>query len=500
MSKDTTQQHSVRPPVIAIMGHVDHGKSSLLDYLRKSNIVDGEAGGITQHIASYEITHKDDEGNNRKITFIDTPGHAAFTSMRTRGARIADIAILIVSAEDSVKEQTIEAIKIIKENNVPFVVAISKMDKNNANPTQVKNDLMAQEVYVEGMGGDTPVTEISSKTGAGIDDLLETLLLLADLEEFTGNPDELASGFIIESHLDEQRGVSATAIIKDGTMAKKQFVVSGGAIVATRMMEDFLGKSIDSATFSSPIILTGFSKLPEAGEPFTTYDNKKEAEKALVSTATQNATFDTYTQTEGITTIPLVIKTDVAGTQDAVLHEVAKIPQSEVVFKVIKTGIGTINESDVQIALSDPSTIIVGFNVDIDKKATRMNDYETITVESFDIIYKLVEWLEEEQEKRREKKEVDEVTGSIKLLKHFSSQKIKHVVGGIVTIGPMKVGAKIKIVRNDEEIGRGVITGFQQAKAEVQSVAQESECGIMLESKIEPKAGDIIESFNTVIK
>lgn len=500
MSNNTTQHNSVRPPVIAIMGHVDHGKSSLLDYLRKSNIVDGEAGGITQHIASYEISHKDNEGNDRKITFIDTPGHAAFTSMRTRGARIADIAILIVSAEDSVKEQTIEAIKIIKENNVPFVVAISKIDKNNANPAQVKNDLMTHEVYVEGMGGDVPVAEISSKTGDGVDDLLETLLLLADLEEFTGNHDELASGFIIESHLDEQRGVSATAIIKNGTMAKKQFVVSGGAMVSTRMMEDFLGKSIDSATFSSPVILTGFSQLPNAGDAFTTYTNKKEAEKATTEESAQGATFADYTQTEGVTTVPLIIKTDVAGTQDAVIHEINKITQDEVVFKVIKTGIGTINESDVQTALSDPATIIVGFNVDIDKKVTRMNDYETVTVQTFDIIYKLVEWLEEQKEVRREKKEIDEITGSIKLLKHFSSQRVKHVVGGIVTIGPMSAGATIKIMRNDEEIGRGKITGFQQAKAEVKSVAQDSECGIMLESKVAPQAGDLLQSFNTVIK
>ena len=500
MSSQTTQSNIVRPPVIAIMGHVDHGKSSLLDYLRKSNIVDGEAGGITQHIASYEINHKDSEGNDRKITFIDTPGHAAFTSMRTRGARIADIAILIVSAEDSVKEQTIEAIKIIKENNVPFVVAISKIDKNNANPMQVKSDLMNHEVYVEGMGGDVPVAEISSKTGDGIDDLLEILLLVADLEELTGNPDELASGFIIESHLDEKRGVSATAIIKNGTMAKKQFVVSGGSMVATRMMEDFLGKSIDSATFSSPVILTGFSQLPNAGDAFTTYSNKKEAEKAMTDEAAQGTTFANYTQTDGITTVPLIIKTDVAGTQDAVIHEINKIPQGEVVFKVIKTGIGTINESDVQTALSDPATIITGFNVDIDKKVTRINDYETITIKTFDIIYKLVEWLEEQQEKRREKKEVDEVTGSIKLLKHFSSQKIKHVVGGVVTMGPMNAGAKIKIMRAGEEVGRGTITGFQQAKAEVKSVAQDSECGIMLESKIEPKAGDILEAFTTVIK
>jgi translation initiation factor IF-2 len=500
MPNNKEQSHTVRPPVVAIMGHVDHGKSSLLDYLRTSNIVAGEAGGITQHIAAYEIKHKDPEGNTRKITFIDTPGHAAFTGMRTRGAQIADIAILIVSAEDSVKEQTIEAIRIIKENNVPFVVAISKIDKPNANIAQVKNDLMLQEIYVEGMGGDIPVAEISSKTGAGIDELLEILLLVADLEELTGEPNAPATGFIIESHLDEKRGISATAIIKNGTLQKKQFVVSGEALVATRMMEDFLGKSIESATFSSPIILTGFSKLPRAGEIFSSYTNKKDAEKALMTSGASSYTLDAYTETEGATVIPLVIKTDVAGTQDAVIQEINKLSNTDVIFKIIKTGIGTINESDVQTALCDASTIIVGFNVDVDKKAMRINDYDTLTIQTFDIIYKLIEWLDTQKEVRREKKQIDEVSGRIKILKFFSTNKNKHVVGGTVTLGPISKGVRIKIMRDDTEICQGKITGFQQAKAEVASVSQDSECGIMLESPIAPDAGDSIEVFTTVTK
>lgn len=501
MSHETSQSLIARPPVVAIMGHVDHGKSSLLDYVRKSNIVAGEAGGITQHISAYEVVHKDAEGNNRKITFIDTPGHAAFTSMRNRGACIADIAILIVSAEDSVKAQTIEAIKTIRENNVPFVVAITKIDKPNANPTQVKQDLMAQEVYVEGYGGNIPVAEISSKTGKGIDELLEILLLVADLEQLTGNTNELASGFIIEAHLDEKRGVSATAIIKNGTLAKKQFVVSGNAMVTVKIIEDFLGKNIDEATFSSPVQLIGFSKLPQAGSVFTTYNNKKDAEKALSRKADDTLfTMDNVYDTENMTVVPLVIKTDVAGTQDAILQEIAKISNNEVVFKVIKTGIGTINESDIQIGLSDPSTLIIGFNVSIDKKVTKINDYETITIKTFSIIYKLVEWLEEQQEIKRERKSIDEVSGRIKVLKYFSSGKNKHVIGGRVEQGPVKVGGVAKIVRNNEDIGRGTIIGLQQMRSEVSSIPSDTECGIQFESDIKPAAGDILEIFTTVIK
>lgn len=492
-----------RPPVVAIMGHVDHGKSSLLDYIRKSNIVAGEAGGITQHISAYEVTHTDESGNARRITFIDTPGHAAFTSMRTRGARIADIAILIVSAEDSVKAQTIEAIKTIRENKVPFVVAITKIDKPNANPLQVKTDLMNQEIFVEGMGGSTSVVEISSKTGAGISELLEVILLLADMEDLQGDPTLPARGFIIESHLDEKRGISATAIIKNGTLQKQQFVVSGKSWVGTRMLEDFLGKKIDHATFSSPVILTGFSELPHAGDAFVTYDDKKQAEQAIQeyhdltelddSSRLQNFSDDTQS-------IPLVIKSDTLGTQDALIQEISKISDETTAFKIVKTGIGTINESDIQIALSDPQTIIVGFHVDIDKKLSKMNEYDSLTIRTFSIIYKLIEWLEEVKEDRREKKSVDTTIGQLRILKYFSSTKDKHVVGGHVDMGKLTKGATVKIIRKGVHIGNGTITGIQQAKSEVSNITENNECGIMLQSDHEPIPGDILESFTTEIK
>ena len=263
------------------MGHVDHGKSSLLDYIRNSNIVAGEAGGITQHIAAYEVAHTDASGVVKKITFIDTPGHAAFSAMRNRGARVADIAILIVSAEEGVKTQTVEAIKTIITANVPYIVAITKIDRPNANPERIKSELLEHGVYVEGYGGDIPVNAISSKTGEGIPELLETILLLAEFQTFTGDPTKLASGFVVESHLDEKRGVSATLIIKDGTISRGQFIVAGTSMTGTRIIEDFAGKSIESATFSSPICITGFSIVPDVGSEFQTFETKKEAEEAV---------------------------------------------------------------------------------------------------------------------------------------------------------------------------------------------------------------------------
>ena len=285
MSKNTAKTNE-RPPVVAIMGHVDHGKSTLLDYIRDTNIVDGEAGGITQHISAYEIIHKNESGEEKKISFLDTPGHEAFTSMRERGAAVADIAILIVSAEDSVKKQTLESLETIRKSGTPFFVAINKIDKPNANPEKVKTDLIEHEVYLEGYGGDIPFVEISAKTGTNIDELLSTILLLSELAELKGNPEALASGFVIESDMDQKRGISSTLIIKDGTLKSGMFIVVGNMLSTTRIFEDFKGETIKEATFSSPIKITGFTspiklfsgaltKVPKAGEAFYSFEKKK---------------------------------------------------------------------------------------------------------------------------------------------------------------------------------------------------------------------------------
>ncbi|MDB4984401.1 MAG: infB [Patescibacteria group bacterium] len=503
MENKTTNNLIERPPVVAIMGHVDHGKSSLLDYIRKSNIVSGEAGGITQHIAAYEVAHTDASGTLKKITFIDTPGHAAFSAMRNRGARVADIAILIVSAEEGVKTQTIEAIKTILVAKVPYIVALTKIDRPNANPERVKSELLEHGVYVEGYGGDIPVNAISSVTGAGIDELLETILLLAQFQEFTGDPDKLAEGFVVESHLDEKRGVSATMIIKNGTVTRGQFIVAGTSMTGTRIIEDFAGKSIESATFSSPITITGFSVTPAVGSEFQALETKKDAEE-FIELAKQNMENLVYVANPMITSetkiIPVIIKSDVFGSAEAIDDEIVKLSTDEVYFKVIKKGVGIINESDLQLALSDKNTIIIGFNVDIDKKVLDMNEVDQITVKTFNIIYKLTEWLEVEREVRRPRKEVDTILGRAKILKVFSSQKNSHVAGGRVLEGSMDKKAGFKLMRGDEQVARGTITELQMGKAPVSSVGIDEEFGMQLDCKEDPLPGDVIETFKTETK
>lgn len=503
MTNKTNDNHIERPPVVAIMGHVDHGKSSLLDYIRKSNIVASEAGGITQHIAAYEVSHSDTSGNIKKITFIDTPGHAAFSHMRNRGARIADIAILIVSAEEGVKTQTTEAIKTILNEKVPYIVAITKIDKANANVEKVKSDLLTEGIYVEGYGGDIPVVPVSSKTGSGVDVLLETILLLAEFQEFKGDPNELASGFIVEANMDQKRGISATLIIKNGTLNKGQFVVVDDTFTTTRIIENFQGESIESATFSTPIRITGFTNLPRIGSSFSTVLTKKEAEEKAIEAAVILKELEAkqiININEGTKVIPIIIKSDVFGSAEAIDGEIEKLSTDEVFFKVIKKGVGSINESDAQLALSDKNTIIIGFNVDVEKSVPDMNDIEQITIKTFNIIYKMTEWLELEREARRTRKEVDTVIGQAKILKVFSSTKNSCVAGGSVVMGIISKKEQFKLMRGGVEITRGSIEGLQLAKSPVSSVEAGNEFGMQLDCKEEILQGDIIETFKREIK
>jgi translation initiation factor IF-2 len=504
-----------RPPVVAIMGHVDHGKSTLLDYIRKTNVVAGEAGGITQHISAYEINHSDESGNNKKITFLDTPGHAAFTSMRERGAHVADIAILIVSAEDSIKQQTLESLETIKKSGTPFIVAINKIDKPNANPEKVKTDLIEHEVYLEGYGGDVLYNQISAKQGTGVEELLSTILLVSELQEFTGNPDKEATGFVIESNVDEKRGISSSLVVKDGTLKKGMFVVIGTMLGTTRIFEDFKGDQIEEATFSSPIKITGFTsplklfggaltKVPRAGEQFYSFETKKEAEKFIQEMKELEEKRSALPDNELITAetklVPLVIKTDVLGTTEAVLKEINKLQRSEVAYKILDADCGDISEKDITFAQADSETVIAGFNVKVDKKATDMNEQVGATIKTFDIIYELTAWLEEMLETRRPRKEIEEEHGTAKILAFFSKTKNKQVVGGSIKSGHFEVKDSVKIVRRDVEIGYGTIVGLQQNKLEVKIIKEGSQCGILVDSKIDIAEGDELIAFTKVIK
>jgi len=279
MSKQPQEKNIIeRPPIIVVMGHIDHGKSTLLDYIRKTNVVEGESGGITQHISAYEVHHKDKNGSDHRITFLDTPGHEAFSAMRARGAVLADIAILIVSAEDGIKAQTMEAYNEIKNSKTPFIVAINKIDKPNANPEKVKNELLEKEIYLEGYGGDIPYVEISAKTGQGIPEILDMMLLIAELEELKADTSVNGQGIVIESNVDPKKGISATLVITDGTLKKGMCISAGESISPVRLIENFLGESVPEATFSSPVRITGFNSVPKVGSKFVACASKKEAE------------------------------------------------------------------------------------------------------------------------------------------------------------------------------------------------------------------------------
>lgn len=490
-----------RPPVVVIMGHIDHGKSTLLDYIRKSNIVGGEAGGITQHLSAYEVEHPNENKEIKKITFLDTPGHEAFSSMRERGTGVADLAVLVVSAEDSVKAQTIEAWKTIQEAKIPYVVAINKIDKPGANVEKVKNDLTEKGIYLEGFGGDVPFVEISAKTGQNVDQLLSMILLVAELAELQADNSLPATGEIIESNLDKNRGVSATLIIKNGSLKKGMFIVAGSALASTRIMENFLGKTIDSASFSSPVRIVGFDNVPPAGSGFITFDNKKDAEQYIL-----NNKKGPDTQKRGLSEntdakmIPLILKTDALGTNEALEKEILKLNTIEVGFKIISKGIGSIGESDIKTASGSTESIIVGFNVKVDRNALDINEKEKVNIQTFDIIYKAIDWLKEELEKQRPRKEVYEVTGKAKILKIFNKTKERQVVGAKVVEGTISLDNVVRILRRDFELGKAKLVELQQSKIKTKTINEGLEFGMQIESKVDLAIGDTIEAYTIIYK
>jgi len=509
MAKKTVQQNNIakdesgRPPVIAVVGHIDHGKSTLLDYIRKSNIVAGEAGGITQHISAYEVLHqKKDETGTKKITFLDTPGHEAFSEMRRRGASIADIAILIVSAEDGVKPQTIESIEAIKAGNIPYVVAVTKIDKPNANPDKVRQELAEIGVYVEGYGGSVPIANISAKTGEGIDDLLDLLLLVAELEELKASPKIMASGFVLESKLDPQTGPLITLIIKDGHLNLGDYVGIGGKVAKIKRIENFLGAQEKTVTVSAPIRIFGFPSSAEAGSAFMSFDNKKDADNYLKNFTkgekSSNLKFNPEDSKDKVD-VPLVVKSDSEGTLEAVIYEIKKITDDRVNFKIVSSGIGAISDNDLKlVAGSTDMPLVVGFHVKEDRGVKDLAERHNITVATFDIIYKLTDWLKEKIASRRPLVSEEQIIGTIKVLKCFSQNKDKQVLGGRVDSGVIKKGSLVKIFRRDIEIGRGKVAELQEQKIATTEVAEGQQFGTMIESKITIAPGDKLETIEMI--
>jgi translation initiation factor IF-2 len=497
MAKETITQDTSRQPVIAVLGHVDHGKSSLLDFIRKSNVVDGEAGGITQRISAYEVRQKLANGQTKAITFLDTPGHEAFQSMRERGVEIADIAILVVSAEDGVKAQTLEAWKTIDARKLPYVVAINKIDKPGADIQKTKNSLVENGIYIEGYGGEVPCVEISAKTGQGVEFLLETIILVAEMSELTSNLKTDATGYVLESFVDQKRGISATLIIKDGTLAASGAILAGNALSPIRIIEDFMGKTIKNPHAGQPIKVTGFSEVPKAGAIFTSSDDKKAMEK-LHSESIANTVqevLDPRIYRNAKVVIPVVIKADSLGTLDAVKRELKKKETDDVKIKIIGEGAGTISEGDIMLASSDEKTVVIGFGVKLEGKARDQVERFRMEPHLFDIIYKLSEWFDTLVESRLPYEEKEQITGSLKILKLFSSQKEKHVIGGRVETGKIELNSMVKIVRRSVELGRGRIIELQSQKIKTNVVNEGNECGLMVETKVEMIPSDVLEAI-----
>lgn len=495
-TKNSKENIVKRPPIVVVMGHIDHGKSTLLDYIRKSNVVDKEAGGITQHLSAYVVTHKTKEGSSEQITFLDTPGHEAFQKMRLRGADVADIAILVVSAEDGVKPQTLEALASIKQAEIPCIVAINKMDKPGANITRTQTSLIENEIYVEGMGGDIPWVGISAKTGEGIPELLDLVVLAADLAELKGDISAPAVGQIIEGKLDPKRGNTATLMVMNGTLKKGTFVVAGSAYTPVRIMEDSFGKAISEAGPSVPVGIVGFNEIPTVGASFYTVNSKKEAEAATEKN--RPVLKDQPRLLNPLPTIPILIKADVLGTIEAIEHELSKFTSDRITVRVVGTGVGDITSNDIQNVSATKNSIVVGFNVKVERQAADLAERLGVEIDTFSIIYELSDWLNTALKNRTPQVEEMKVTGKVKVLKYFSTQKNLHVLGARVEEGVIKMNQKVKITRRDIEVGKGVIKNLQQYKSDVERV-EEGEFGLQLETKNEVAPGDHLEPYDLVI-
>ncbi|MBI2120496.1 MAG: translation initiation factor IF-2 [Parcubacteria group bacterium] len=496
-----------RPPVVTVMGHIDHGKSTLLDYIRKTAVVDQEVGGITQKLSAYEAVHKNEAEEEKKITFLDTPGHEAFSKMRYHSASAADIAILIVSAEDGVKAQTMEAYKAIKESGIPFVVAINKIDRPNANIEKTKTSLTENEIYLEGYGGDVPSVEISAKTGAGISELLDMVLLLADMEKLEGDASRNAEGVVIESHQDPKKGIVATLLIKNGSLKKGMVLTVGKNMAPIRAIENFLGAQINEAQFSMPVRIGGWDELPQSGDEFVAHKTKQEAKTSVrqyefdeSAIGTNKAKNSAKKEEKNMLTVPLVIKADAAGAIDAIIHEIDKIRVEGLTTKILATGVGAVTENDIRNASAGGDAIILGFGVKADGQATMLAERFGVTIALFDIIYKLAEWLAEELEKRRPRVLTEEKNGLAKVIRIFGGSKGSAILGGRVTEGSLSLGDNVKILRRDFEIGRGKILELQQQKLKTKQVNEGLEFGAKVEAKQEIAPGDVLEAFVLVNK
>ena len=500
---DNAAKDSIRPPIVTIMGHVDHGKTSLLDKLRNSNIVSGESGGITQHIGAYQIKH-----NDKKITFIDTPGHAAFTEMRARGANVTDIIILIVAADDGVMPQTQEAISHAKSANVPIIVAINKCDKPEANPKKIKEQLLSEEIIVEELSGDVQCVEISAETGMNFDKLLESIVLQSELADLKANNETYAEGSVIEANVDKGRGVISNIIITNGCLKVGDIAVAGSEYGRVRAILDDHGKNLKEALPSSPIQMLGLGNAPLAGDSFVIVDTEKKAleliniRKEIYKTKTQPKsvkTFDNETAfnfaSQSKELVEIVLKSDTRGSTEAIVNQINKILSDKVNINVIHSGVGLINESDVALAAAS-NALLVSFNTSATKEAKIKAKVNKTNIADFSIIYELITYVSDYATGQLKPEIKENYLGKAEILKVFKVSKVGSVAGCMVTDGMVEKGANARILRDDNSIYEGKVVTLMREKNEAKEVSAGTECGIGLKEFNEYKEGDIIEVFN----
>jgi len=496
-----------RPPIVVVLGHVDHGKTSLLDMIRKANIVDGESGGITQHIGAYQavVNPAGGEGEGKLITFLDTPGHEAFSAIRSRGAKVADVAILVVAADESVKPQTKEAIQIIKEEKIPLVVAISKIDKPGANAQKVKQDLAGEEILVEDWGGTVPVVEISAKENLGVNELLDMVLLVAELEDLKDDRSLPAMGVIIESNLDKRRGYVATALIHKGVLSIGDWIVAGSVIGKVKSMEDFTGNNLKTAEPSQPVLITGWSNAPEIGREFITTLDKNSAQD-LVASNIDLAPLFSFLKTSNTQMDPLkrylklVIKTDVSSSLEAIEMALKQIKSDEVVYTVLSYDIGAVSDSDVKTAIAGGGSVI-GFRVSVETSAQKLAEKEQINLATFNVIYELIEYIRKEMAGLLDVEIRRDVLGKVKILALFKNDARSQVVGGRVLSGKLVRGSFCDVIRDGKSIMLAKVGQVQQDKQDVPEVSEGLETGMRIDiidtkAVVDIQVGDILEVYN----
>lgn len=500
---DNAEDLIARPAVVTIMGHVDHGKTTLLDYIRNSHVVDGEFGGITQHIGAYQITYDD-----KKITFIDTPGHAAFTEMRARGASITDIVIIIVAADDGVMPQTEEAIDHALSAGVPIIVAVNKIDKPEANIERIYTEMAAHNVTPESWGGTVPFVNISAKTGENVEEILKTILAIAELNEYKANPNRYASGTVIESRIDKSSGGVSSLLIQNGTLRLGDPIVVGTAFGKVRTIKNDLGQPIVEAGPSTPVEITGLNGNPSAGDKFMAFESERTAKDvAAKRTANQKTTKyktdvvsfeDLFSQIKsGIKEINIILKADVRGSEEAVRNALLKIDVEGVKVKVIRSGIGAITESDIVLANAS-NAIVIGFNVVASGTTKEAAKEYSVEIRQYTIIYKLIEDIEAAMKGLLDPEFEEKVTGTAEVRQLFKFSKVGTIAGSKVLKDTIKNGSKVRIIRDGTIIYDGVISSVQREKDSVKEVKEGYECGITIENFNDIKVGDILETYALV--